>query len=396
MPKIKLRLKKPDVCPVERKVSFSKENENFTFKNSKDCFPKKILDKKSKKGKKSKVFLSKSDSDSEKQDSEVSQLSQEKPGGNTKNPRPQYQLYRWFFVLACDRCTIFQLSQLLKSFCKKFKFSVERGEEKTKENPLGFLHYSGNFSLRIKEYYPTVLNLMPYSTHLEATKDDFAADKYNEKEKTHISGPYTHKSVIGNCPIEKLRNWQQETIDIVFGKNDDRNLFWVSDFDPIKNFSVGKIGKSVFADYCEDNLDAIVFPNAKTNDLAFALPDDPNFIVFDFGRDMEKKVNLSVIEELKNGRLFSPKFESKTKRFKRGVPILVLANFFPDFKTMNRLSLDRWNIYQIKNDMLFKIEVPTYEKMYETDAQKNNPSEKLGPKFEPSPSSLKVHPIIYG
>lgn len=102
----------------------------------------------------------------------------------------------------------------------------------------------------------------------------------------------------------------------------------------------GKIGKSVLADYLLVYHKAIVFPNAKTADIAFAYDGEP-LIIFDFPRTIEGHVNYFAIEQLLNGRIFSSKYESTTKQIR--IPkVVVLANFPPTYKALSR---DRWIEY---------------------------------------------------
>lgn len=82
--------------------------------------------------------------------------------------------------------------------------------------------------------------------------------------------------------------------------------------------------------------------NAPTKDIAYAYNYEP-WVVFDFTRDKELIVNYSVIEHLKNGVIFSWKYESFTKRFP-SPKIICLSNFTPEF---DKLSKDRWLYYEL-------------------------------------------------
>lgn len=68
--------------------------------------------------------------------------------------------------------------------------------------------------------------------------------------------------------------------------------------------------------------------------------------IFDFARTVENFVSYEALETIKNGIYFSGKYESKT--VVRNCPhVLVFSNFLPH---MESLSLDRWNITEIKKE----------------------------------------------
>lgn len=69
------------------------------------------------------------------------------------------------------------------------------------------------------------------------------------------------------------------------------------------------------------NHDAIVVSSGKNADIAYLL-DQPKIVVFDIARDAMEHVNFGVMECIKNGRIFSPKYESAIKAF--DIPHLVV------------------------------------------------------------------------
>lgn len=134
-----------------------------------------------------------------------------------------------------------------------------------------------------------------------------------------------------------LRAWQTYYLSIVTGEPDRRTVYWVWD-------KVGGTGKSWFADYLVATQDAIVFSNGKITDIAHAYKRE-RIVVFDLTRTQAEKLDAvyMAIESLKNGRLFSPKYDSHTKIF--ATPhVIVFANFEPD---KSKLSEDRWKIQEL-------------------------------------------------
>jgi len=258
----------------------------------------------------------------------MSQASQEKPGGNTRTPVPQHQLYRWFFTLSYVECTASQLSQLLKLISKEFLFSGEIGEG-------GYKHWQGCFSLKTKEYFATVKNHFPSTIHLEPCKHWWKANNYCMKLETHIEGPYNEKSVFIET-ITDLYPWQENIKDICLEKPDDRSIRWY--WEP-----KGCRGKTAFCKYMAVHHKACILGNGAFKDLACSLPDDPKIVIFNLTRDLEERINYSALEAIKDGLMFSAKYESHTKVF-NSPHVIVFANFEPKTESM---SQDRWIITKL-------------------------------------------------
>jgi len=268
--------------------------------------------------------------------SQESQLSQSEPGGNTKTPgvskgkRPfPNQLYCWLLTIPYEDVTASQLSQHLRGFCKKFKFQGEIGSE------TGYKHWQVCISLKTKEYFETVKNLFTNSTHIEGVKNYFAAMNYCGKDDTRIEGPYDENSVFIKT-ISELRPWQESLKNELLLEPEDRKILWCHDN--------GNTGKTQFCKYMAINHGASIISNAKRGDMAYALPDNPKIVLINFSRSMEDFVNYGAIEEIKDGMLFSTKYESKMKIF-NSPHVVIFANFKPDIKA---LSNDRWDIREIK------------------------------------------------
>lgn len=260
----------------------------------------------------------------------MSQKSQKKSGGNTRSP--SFQAYCWVFTLPMT-LSAEQLSQHLQGFCKKFYFQGEKGEE------TGYLHWQGCFSLKKKEYFKTVVNMMPCIGHIEPCKDWFAAMKYAQKDETRIEGPFDHTSVfLDRLSFDKLYPWQKELVELTQTKPDDRKILWIC--------SDGNHGKTAIARYLliTNRSKVAYFNSGKNSDIAFAYNKEP-VVIFNFPRSKEGFISYDAMEGLKDGLLFSPKYESNTKVF-NSPHVIVLANFYPD---TTRLTSDRWDILTIRN-----------------------------------------------
>lgn len=264
-----------------------------------------------------------------------SDVSQSEPRGNTKNPvandpnkrvRNSNQLYRWCFTLKAESATVSQMSQLLQEFAKEFYFQQEKSES-------GYDHWQGCLSLKQKQRFSTVKNLFPNDIHLEACKNWWKSIKYCQKEETRILGPFSHKTpIVTDMDITKdnMYPWQKEIFNICKQKPDKRKIYWY--WEP-----VGNVGKSEFCKYMYLNEDVAFFTNAKTADIAYSYNGE-KVCMFDLPRTTEDRFNFNALEQLKNGMLFSSKYESGAKVFNRP-HIIIFANWKPP--TQPYLSKDR-------------------------------------------------------
>lgn len=123
--------------------------------------------------------------------------------------------------------------------------------------------------------------------------------------------------------------WQQNVIDMVSAEPDDRQILWVYDLK-------GSTGKTVLGKYLVDHHDAFYSNGGKHTDIVHAYQGQ-RVVIFDYVRESEAYVNYGVMEQLKNGICFSPKYDSGMKRFKNP-HVIVFANFYP---ASNKLSEDR-------------------------------------------------------
>lgn len=182
-------------------------------------------------------------------------------------------------------------------------------------------------------------------TFFEAVKrgatDRVLAEEYpREYAKYHAAGTKLRKSMKQEEQAEKvkqkynekpLRKWQKHAVEKL-EKQDDRKILWIHD-------SQGNLGKSWLGNWLVANKNAFLVEGGKNADIAEAY-DYQKIVVFDYTRCQEERVNYAVIESFKNGRIFSPKYESKMKIFE-SCQVLCLSNFDPD---REKLSADRWQV----------------------------------------------------
>jgi len=130
--------------------------------------------------------------------------------------------------------------------------------------------------------------------------------------------------------------WQEFVINFLSLPANDRTINHI--YDPI-----GESGKSKLTMHLEDNLDFTILSNMKTADASYLW--QSNNVCFDFSRKQEDKINYAVMEDLKNGRINSTKYECCRKKTKNNIHVICFANFLPKF---DAFSLDRWKIYELE------------------------------------------------
>lgn len=156
--------------------------------------------------------------------------------------------------------------------------------------------------------------------HNAATKLRTARKHVANKEKVKLA--FTAKP---------LRKWQRHALNLL-EKQDDRKVLWIHD-------PTGNLGKSFLGNWMLANMDAFLVEGGKNADIAHAYDYEP-YVIFDYTRCQEERVNYAVIESFKNGRLFAPKYESKLKVFE-SAKVIAFSNFDPD---REKLSADRWQV----------------------------------------------------
>lgn len=132
-----------------------------------------------------------------------------------------------------------------------------------------------------------------------------------------------------------LREWQQTLYSKLILAPDDREIIFIVD-------ATGNQGKSWFARYfmqLHEN-SQIIIPGRKA-DMALVVREDVKTFFFDCPRSKQGDfIQYDFLEEMKNGLIFSPKYESKLKYIPKA-HIVVLMNEHPD---MTKLSRDRYSV----------------------------------------------------
>ncbi|QMW68719.1 replication-associated protein [Crucivirus-224] len=142
----------------------------------------------------------------------------------------------------------------------------------------------------------------------------------------------------------KPNKWQHDLLMDIAKKPDHRKVIWIVD-------TKGGRGKSYLAKHLLANMNACYLTNCKTTDAAHAYSGQ-NIVVFDYSRSNEDRINYGIIEQIKNGLIFSPKYDSRTKV--HAIPhVVCFSNFAPE---RSMLSADRWDIRELNDNSVAPIE----------------------------------------
>ncbi len=138
------------------------------------------------------------------------------------------------------------------------------------------------------------------------------------------------------------KDWQLAIIEGVRGEPDPRAIHWYYD-------TKGAVGKSFLAKYLFLKYTCLVVSGKSTDvfhQLAKMRTEQkcfPEIVIYDISRTYEGKISYGVLEKLKDGLVFSGKYEGATMLI-GPVHVICFANFEPQYSAM---SLDRWDVHDV-------------------------------------------------
>lgn len=122
-----------------------------------------------------------------------------------------------------------------------------------------------------------------------------------------------------------------------------RTIIWYTDIQ-------GGCGKTALCRYMIANIPHVLFiSTGAAKDILYQVIKnqwDPTVVIFNLPRTAEAAMSYSAIEQLKDGLVFSGKYEGGVKMFPPP-HVVVFANFVPD---LSRLSIDRWDTRDLLNN----------------------------------------------
>jgi len=193
----------------------------------------------------------------------------------------------------------------------------------------------------MKKNFPTA--------HIEKAKGTARQNyDYCSKEGKHISNMdvMTFREKMAAIALEEYKGvewkeWQQDVLDLIDGKPDNRSIHWYFD-------RVGNIGKSYLTKYIALTRNVVIC-DGKKNDIynqvnvCIENKKQPKIIILDIPRSSQDFVNYGVIEKLKDGMIYSGKYEGGVCIFPAPF-VICFANHGPDKEQM---STDRWKIKEV-------------------------------------------------
>lgn len=259
-------------------------------------------------------------------------------GGNTETPvasskqKPQYKYWSFTFNNFDE---IEHLEHILQSECEWYVFQEETGEN-------GTPHLQGTLCLKERQRL-TQIKCWDHRIHWEPTKCVKASVAYCQKKETRTGKVYSYGiEVDEDLELEEPRGWQLEIMKILSEKPDKRTIHWFWE-------SKGGVGKTTLCKYLVAKRDALML-TGKSNDMYNMIakyPKKRKIFVIDVPRSAKEYINYGAIEQIKNGLIFSGKYEGAQLVF--NCPhVIVFANEPPNEEKM---STDRWYIRDIESLM---------------------------------------------
>jgi len=158
-------------------------------------------------------------------------------------------------------------------------------------------------------------------------------------EYCNKDGNYVTNFEVIKDPLDgkKLYKWQKRLLKLFKEEPDDRTIHWY--------YGEGNDGKTAFAKHCAMKLGA-AYVNGASKDIKYFLAnmkDVPKIVIFGIPKSSEGYVSYSALEEVKDGIIFSCKYESQMKIY-NPPHVVVFANFEPD---LDMISPDRWRVKRL-------------------------------------------------
>lgn len=285
--------------------------------------------------------------------------------GNTKHSplakiKQPLQLKTWFFTFNNYNGIndISLLETRFKEICVKYVFQEEKGENQTP-------HLQGNIWLKKKMRWSEFK--LSSSIHWEKTRNEDAAAAYCAKDETRLEFGKTYTfgfpKPIKIIDENKLYPWQKSIVDIFKTEPDGRTLHWFYD-------EPGHGGKSSFAKFMFVKYGVPTIQGGKLADImniVFNLNlDEIKMFIIDIPRHGGNKISYSAVECILNGMITNTKFETGIKVF-NPPHVVVFCNSPPALHDRHgdlNLSMDRWKIKDINNNIVIEEEKPVVKNNY--------------------------------
>lgn len=247
-------------------------------------------------------------------------------GNKKQDTQSRYWCFTWN-----NYTEIETLQQILNAECTWYIFQEETGEN-------GTPHLQGTVYLQKTQRLTSLKKLCP-AIHWEKTRSVKASIEYCTKYQSRTGKVYSKGIDIPRQPkCPEVYGWQLQVLEILKDEPDNRTIHWFYD-------EYGGVGKSALTKYLYLKHNAVVV-SGKANDMFHMLSKakDIKVVVIDIPRSANGFISYGGIEAIKNGIVFSGKYDSTTLCF--DTPhVICFANEPPD---TTKFSEDRWHIVNIR------------------------------------------------
>lgn len=278
----------------------------------------------------------------------ATQMSQDDKGqGNTKTCRIRAR--RWCFTL--NNYTDESIDVLKRAFLSSTGYVIGK-EIGTNQTPhlQGYVEYKN-----AKEF--NALKKIDNKIHWEkavADREDNIA--YCTKDGDYIiTFEQDFKEKVRDLILKEYEDvkwhpWQETVLNIIDGEPDPRKIYWIWEM-------VGNRGKSYLAKYIDLKYDAIIADGKKDNvfnQIKIHMDEEklPKIIILDVPRHNLKYVNYGVLEQIKNGHIYSGKYEGSKCLFPHP-HVIIFANEAPNWNCMSSDRIQDFNLNDPSNASTF-------------------------------------------
>lgn len=257
-------------------------------------------------------------------------------------------VYVWDFTGKAEGVSVDQMKKFFKEHCKKWAFSIEKGEK------TGYEHYQCRVSFKSKTRSPPMAPC--HGKWTPTHEDNIENEFYVLKEDTRLAGPWTDRDKEVYIPRQyrgkenTLFPWQQ-TIWDQLDSFDERKINVVVD-------PIGCQGKSVLCSLAMLHKNGYWIPSENDGlkliqsvcDMLMANEDhQPGPMFVDLPRAMDQRELLGMyraVEQIKAGRVYE--LRNKFAMWWFDSPqIWVFCNTVP---ILSALTEDRWTFWKILPD----------------------------------------------
>jgi len=149
----------------------------------------------------------------------------------------------------------------------------------------------------------------------------------------------SHLSPAPRLQEGELRDWQIDLNNLIQGEADDRIVNFIVDPE-------GNKGKTFFQRwfYTNNSDKSQILSVAKRDDMAHAIDETKTVFLLNVPRGGMEFLQYTILEQLKDRMVFSPKYDSRMKVLKAKTHVCVFCNEEPDLRKMTE---DRYNIIYI-------------------------------------------------